>query len=139
MEARAQQAGSEVLLESSESVAGTIRHVVDRRQIERLPRSEGERSLGAGLVGIKGDLLLEGHALLLRDRDDAALGAVGVRLPDLVSIHHHREALLHIETGEMLSGGVRRRVGHAPDCSGTVATQARSSTSTGICRSVFAW
>src|SRR5690606_25706457 len=61
-----------------------------------------EHRLGARLVRVEGDLLLERHPLLLRHRDDRTIRPVGVRLANLVSIHHHGETLLDEERAAVL-------------------------------------
>src|SRR5690554_6723324 len=102
IERRPQQARPEVLLEPAERLPRSIRHVIDGRQVQRLPRLEREHRLGARLIRVESDVLLERHPLLLSHCDDRALRSVGVRLPNLVAIHHHGEALLDEETVAVL-------------------------------------
>ena len=85
-----------------------VEHVVRRAEVDRCWRALKENTgCGARLVGVEGDLLLEGHPLLLGDRDQRALGAGLVHGADLVAVDHHGDLLAQ---GEALG---RHRQCHA--------------------------
>ena len=105
VERRAQQAGPEVLAEEPDLLPGLVGDVVAGVEVEPGPGLEPEHRPGLRLVGVEGDLLLEGHPLLLRHPHQGAEAAVGVRGVQRVAVGGHRELLLHVERGHVHLGG----------------------------------
>src|SRR4051794_5396795 len=90
---RGQQRRLEVLAEGADRLPLRVGHVVRRGQVEALAGLEGEQRVLLAVVGVDGHLLLEGHALLLREGDQFALGPVRALHVHFVLVDHQPDAL----------------------------------------------
>ena len=82
-------------------------------QVDPLASPEPQNRHLLGVVGVEGDLLLECHALLLREREQAGFLAVRRDGVDLVLVDHQPYALAHDQLVLCLKG-VDRHGGSVP-------------------------